>query len=88
MCCGGKMVCMKDGNRCNELSCCVDLHSDHHFGLTIDDRRKYFDIPLKDFKRPSPKEIRENREHIERLRKRKKYLSPPIPLNPIHDDPA
>ena len=55
------------------ISCCVDLHSDAFFGLTMDDRADMFGESKKNFKKPSVSEIAKNKAHIEKL-KRKRLL--------------
>ena len=55
----------------NHVSCCMDLHNDYYFGLTLNDRRELFGDHKTGFKKPTKSEIQKNKAHIEKLKKRK-----------------
>ncbi len=64
-------ICFKNGDRQNSVSCCFDYHNDNLFGLVMDDRVSMFGEPKKYYKKgPSALEIKNNKAHIQKLKKR------------------
>lgn len=66
-----KTVCLKSDSFGSSLSCCIDMHDDNYFGLTMDDRVDLFGELKKDFKKASATEIKNNKAHIAKLKKKK-----------------
>ena len=64
-------VCLKTDKRSTSISCCMDLHDDAFFGLTMNDQSQYFGLPKSKFMKPTKTEKRKNKEHIMRLQKNK-----------------
>ena len=46
------------------LSCCIDLHNDDFFGLTLIDLMKLFNETQTKYKKPSNTDINKNSAHI------------------------
>ena len=61
---------MKEGGDTNTISCVLDYHAEDHFGLAQTDKRDFFGVGKKRFRRASKREISENRKHIGGLKKR------------------
>ena len=57
-------VCFKDSTNQTSLSCVLHNHDDEYFGIGMDDRCE------RDYKKPSAKEISENRTYMQGLRQR------------------
>ena len=66
-----KHICFKDGDHQNSVSCSLDYHNDDFFGLVMDDRVSMFGEARKNYKKgPSALEIKNNKAHIQKLKKR------------------
>ena len=66
-----KHICFKDGDHQNSVSCSLDYHNDDFFGLVMDDRVSMFGEARKNYKKgPSALEIKNNKAHIRKLKKR------------------
>ena len=55
----------------NMVSCCMDLHNDHFFGLCMNDRRNLFGENKNAFKKATRTQIRKNKAHIVTLQRQK-----------------
>ena len=66
----GVHVCFKDSTNQTSLSCVLHYHDDDYYGIGMEDRRRLFGVPERDYKKPSAKEISENRTYMQGLRRR------------------
>ncbi len=55
----------------NLVSCSIDLHDDDLFGLTLNDRRKFFGDNKNGFKKATKTEMKKNKDHIAKLKLKK-----------------
>ena len=66
----GVHVCFKDSTNITSLSCVLQCHDDEYDGIGMEDRHRLFGVPERDYKKPSAKEISENRTYMQGLRQR------------------
>ena len=66
----GVHVCFKDSTNTTSLSCVLHYHDDEYYGIGMEDRHRLFGVPERDYKKPSAKEISENRTYMQGLRQR------------------
>lgn len=62
-----KHICLKSGTSRTSLSCCIDFHDDHKYGLGMMDRKELYGARNKKFKKPNQKEITRNKTHMANL---------------------
>jgi hypothetical protein len=64
----GVHVCWKEGSTATNLTCVLQYHDDEYYGIGMEDRNTLFGVPARAYKRPSEREIRENRKYMRELR--------------------
>ena len=65
-----KHCCFKSELKMMSISCCLDFHSDDHFGLVAEDRASLFGELKSKFKKATATELRKNKTHMQKLKKR------------------
>jgi hypothetical protein len=50
------------------LTCVLQYHDDEFYGIGMEDRNNLFGVPARSYKKPSEREIRENRKYMKELR--------------------
>lgn len=58
---------MKSGNDMETISCCIGLHNDNFFYLTLQNQKLYFGEAHKFFKKLTALEVKKNPAHIQRI---------------------
>ena len=65
-----KHCCFKSELKMMSISCCLDFHSDDHFGLVAEDCASLFGELKSKFKKATATELRKNKTHMQKLKKR------------------
>ena len=60
-------LCLKSGTSGSSLSCSIDFHDDHLYGLGMMDRVELFNVQRSKFRKPSAREVKENRNYMSEL---------------------
>jgi hypothetical protein len=63
-------ACLLEGRikRYKNLTCVLQYHDNEFFGIGMEDRNTLFGVPASAYKKPSKREIRENRKFMKELR--------------------
>ena len=64
-------VCFKSSAKMSSVSCSIDFHNDHYFGLALWDRVNIFEEKRKNFKAPSSTTVKKNTAHINKLKRQR-----------------
>lgn len=68
--CNGARMCLKSDTNATSMSCVLDYHSEDHYGLVKGDKVSMFGMKPTKFNGVKPTELKKNRAHMNRLRKR------------------
>jgi hypothetical protein len=68
--CNGARMCLKSDTNATSMSCVLDYHSEDHYGLVKGDKVSMFGMKPTKFNGVKPTELKKNRVHMNRLRKR------------------
>ena len=64
----GVHVCWKEGSSATNLTCVLQYHDNEFYGIGMEDCNTLFGVPARAYKKPSEREIRENRKYMKELR--------------------
>jgi hypothetical protein len=68
--CNGARMCLKSDTNATSMSCVLDYHAEDHYGLVKGDKVSMFGMKPTKFNGVKPTELKKNRAHMNRLRKR------------------
>ena len=62
-----KHICFKSGPKISSISCCLDYHNDHLYGLGFNDRVELYGIRQSQFRKATIAEVKRNKTHVQTL---------------------
>jgi hypothetical protein len=64
----GVHKCWKEGTKATNLTCVLKYHDDDFYGIGMEDRHTLFGVPERTYRKPSEREIKENKKYMTELR--------------------